>query len=200
MTDFVIPCETYARLCKVHHCEPLEPHEFDNTIRLEDNVAISSNRKIMVIEKLPIPNKGIIHIKTDEVLAEQCEEAAKTKGFLTINYQPAMKYAIASLTTGYNHTENLAVTSEESNPWGDWRDLIADASAVENKGSMFWSMAEMIALNAASPTGSLIFPTHINADYPVLVRDVNSPDWLGLFMPSSTNRDYQPASVPEWIK
>lgn len=199
MFEYKIPCDVFVRLAAVHHTQADEPNTFDNTLRLEGGLAISSNRKIMVIEKISKNNGPAAHFKFSDELVKQARIEAPHGGIIIISHSPDMGFAVAKTNFGFSLTENLLVTSDGLNPWGDWRNLLPEPPTSQ-KGVMFWSLPEMIALNQASPSGTIVFPTFINSDYPVLVRDQNDENWLGLFMPSSADRNEEPAEIPEWLK
>ena len=61
-------------------------------------------------------------------------------------------------------------------------------------------MLDIETLWRVSPTGELVFPEVIDANKPVIVRDVNDDNWIGVFIPSiEGKRIVKPATLPEWL-
>lgn len=79
--------------------------------------------------------------------------------------------------------------------WKHW--LVPPASC--SKGFMFWNVYQVQRLFEASPTGELVFPEFFDSSKPVLIRDINDSNWVGVFIPQAdTKQIIKGANRPEW--
>jgi hypothetical protein len=196
MTDYVIPCDTFARLASLATAD-----EWFNTVRIENGVALASNKLFMAIERIGGPD-GVIHIIADPLLVQQCQTEAQYSSTLTITVIEAMQFATAKTTLGYIHPGNCCKWSGPENDLNDWRKIVANAAepAAASNGGMVWNARCLAAIIACAPSKCVSFEENIDVSRPALMRDVADPNWVGLFNPWLETGDYPAAVMPEWLK
>jgi hypothetical protein len=201
MTDYVIPCETLVRLTKVLQLDGENMTDWLRTVRIDNGVAICTNRKMMVMENIGGAS-GVIHIIADAKLIAQCAVEAPFNSVLTITVNEQLRFAVAKTTLGYIHSGNAclwAATAE--NDLERWHTIVdrCRAPSTEPKGVMFWDAYNIANLAASSPSGTLVFEEIVDVTKPIVIRDMNDPDWCGFFIPSKSSIDYDGAAIPEWL-
>jgi hypothetical protein len=206
MTDYTVPCDVFARLSRVIAFENDDMNEWFRSIRIDNGLAVASNRTIMAVENIHVPNgnpDGIVHIVADPLLIEQCRKEAPFKSFLTITVNEVLRFAVAKTTLGYIHPGNCAVWSDKPNDFDRWRSLVelTRQAPVASKGAMFWNAENIANLAAAAPSGRIVFEEFIDAtgSRPTLVRDVNDYEWFGIFQPFGYQTAYSSATLPSWM-
>ena len=209
MTDFVIPCDTFVRLTNILHGMPDDIGDWFKTVRIDNGIAVATNRKILAAENVGGP-AGVIHVIADQALINQCRTEAAFSSTLTITVNEVLKFAVAKTTLGYVHPGNCVLWSVDPpiagnpvpNDFDRWRTVVEQCKtpAQAPRGGMFWD-ADMIArLAAASPSGRVVFEEIIDVTgRPTIIRDINEYNWIGVFQPFSTEESYQPATLPSWI-
>ena len=101
------------------------------------------------------------------------------------------------LTTVDNVGSDIIIWPDES-PLDKWREWFITSD--ESDGFMYCNLLEVLTLWDCSPTGELVFPELLNANEPVIVRDINDDDWLGVFIPANSGKELlKPATLPEWL-
>jgi len=203
MVDFAIPCDTFARLAYVtnHTLQPLNPWFL--SIRIENNLALASNRKVLVVEKLPWQNPGVVHVPITPEIIALCEAEKAIKSNLHVSYEPVINFASLQTTRGAKLMQgNGAVMCTEPNDFDKWREKIVDIArepVKKSNGGMYWDAEDMANLAASSPSGRLVFPEFINVEKPTVIRDINDYDWFAVWVPSMPNRLLTSATLPIWI-
>lgn len=82
----------------------------------------------------------------------------------------------------------------------NWRNWIPEPSSAPGR-AMFTDVDGLAALVASSPSGSVVFPKVIDSEKPVILRDMASPDWLGVFMARPSNGLFMDgATRPDWVR
>ena len=202
MTDFVIPCDTFVRLSNVLHNFHDAANEWFRTIRIDNGVAMATNRSIMAIENIGgLP--GVIHVMADPALIQQCRTEAAFSSTLTITVNEVLKFAVAKTTLGYVHPGNCALWSDAPNELDRWRSIAQRTAepVPASRGGMYWKADAIAQLASASPSGGLVFEEFIDATgRPTVIRDVNEPNWCGIFNPYQVLEEYQPATLPGWLR
>ncbi len=208
---FQIPCETYYRLSKIlSYFQPDIDDEIKqkiNCIRLENSngilIAVATNQKIAVIEKIGATNQpnGAVHIVVNEKLINQAKTEKVYNSFIEVIAIPQMAMASAKTMLGYTYEGNVAIFPTET-PMDDWRDWAADEPIKKSKGAMYWNTIYLNMLNESSLSGKLAFPEFIDTEKPVVLNDIENPNWIGLFMPKRADSEIQvsPAQLPKWWK
>lgn len=209
MTDYTIPCDVFARLTRVLAVESTQPTDWFRSVRIDNGVAVATNRIIMAVENISADNVGIIHIIADPALIAQCASEAPFKSVLTISVNETLKYAVGKTTLGYVHPRNCVVWSDEPNDFDRWRSVVdlARQPVTASRGGMYWNAENIANLAASSPSGRLIFEEFIDCsgNRPTIIRDVNDYEWFGLFQPFGRNDlvggagSFNPATLPTWI-
>lgn len=198
--NFEIPCDVFARLSNVLRHMPDNANEWLRSIRIENNMAIASNRRILAIEQISGNENGMVHIISDPVLIEQCRKEAPFDSKLYIAVNDMLKFATAKTTMGYIHPGNCAVFSDAPNDLDKWRSKIPLTPAAKAKGAMLWNMEAVADLGASSPSGRLVFEEIVDVNRLLIVRDITDDKWFGGFVPKATSDVYDPAALPRWFK
>lgn len=197
--DYQLKCETYVRLCNVLNFIPDNANEWFNSIRLEGNYAIASNKQIMAVERLDYKNPEIpTHVVNNEVLKKQCTDESKFGSDLFIHVNSMLKFASVKTTFGYNHSENAVIWSESDNRLDNWKETVPSETNKAAKGAMFWETHNIANLGKSSPSGCIVFEEFIDERKPVLVRDLNDDRWFGVFVPGVDDGSIKAAELPEW--
>lgn len=199
MADIVIPCDTVVRLMNVLHNLPSDIAPPFRCIRLDNGLAVASDRKFMAIEKIAA-FEGVFYIKPDQALIDQCRTEAAFSSNLTITVNEMLRYTVAKSALGYVHPANIGVWHDESD-FDKWRSVVMRCKepAGANRGGMFWDADGIARLASASPSGAVVFEDIIDVSRPTLIRDVHDYNWLGVFNPWSTEQSAAPAKLPSWM-
>lgn len=212
--NFEISCEIYVRLAGITRRMPDNVDDNERLllrcVRLErkdgHNYAIASNRKIAAIYHLGESSEadGVAHLIVNVDLVRQCEMEKPFNSVLSVTVIPELQMASAKTMLGYNYPGNAAIFPAVT-PLTDWRSWAPDKPVTATVGAMSWKMEHMEALNSASPSGEIAFPEFIDANKPVVLRDIKSPDWVGLFMPNRVDDagnvyTVDPAELPKWFR
>lgn len=200
MTDFVISCDTVVRLTNVLHNFQSDVDKSWNVIRIDNGLAVATDRRFMAIENIGGAAIGIFHFTPDPVLIEQCRKEAQFSSTLTITVNEALRYAVAKTSLGYVHPTNIGVWAIPAELNG-WRAIVMAAKepVKKSKGGMFWDADGISRLAASAPSGRLVFEEHIDTTRPTIIRDINDYNWLGVFNPYDSRESYSPASMPTWM-
>ena len=192
MSKFIIPATTLQRLVKI--IEPTTPQEF-RTFKIDSNVLIACNKYVACAERIEGDN-DVCYINITSDFINIVEFEANIGGTFTFETLPELAIGTITATSGQN-CDNVIVWPDES-PLDNWRDWFAVSE--ESSGFMYCDLAQIKALWETSPTGEIVFPKVINAIEPVIVQDVNSVDWVGVFIPAiSGKKVLKPATLPEWL-
>lgn len=82
-----------------------------------------------------------------------------------------------------------------------WRSWFEFTPATAPGRSMFVGVDGLASLAAASPSGFVVFPQIIDARQPIIVRDRDEPNWIGVFYALPENGLFiDGATMPEWVK
>lgn len=208
---FEIKCSTFTRLASIcNFFEPTTEQELKdqiNTVRLEKvngkTIAIVTNQKIAAIEILPQYEPGenghVAHIVLDPSLIAQCKAESFFDGSLYINTIPEIATGMAQTSSGWAFQGNAChwFTETIMDNWRDWANPIP---SLQSYYVMAWNLAHVQALFESSPSGKIYFPRHIDASKSITLRDLENPNWVGLFMPKRPNNQIheEPATLPEW--
>jgi hypothetical protein len=217
--QFKIPCETFARLSiaavPLSDVPPTSVIDELACVYLEhrkgQTLAIATNNRICAIERLGNTDQpdGSVCVTIDPVLVQQCLTEAQFDGELTIDVtdNEILRWAAAKTSFGYTYNGNAGRFPEVGTKfkhWADWRSILPPArKKQEPSGFLHFRAAHLEILAKASPSGCIIFPEIINTDEPILLRDSVDPNWLGMFMgvvEDSDEKQYEPATRPEWLK
>ena len=211
---FTIKCSVFNRLAAIPtFFEPTTPEEIRQQltcVRLENfngkSFAIATNQKIAAVEYLGLTNEqnGIAHVIIDPVLIEQCKKEIPFDSYLEIVTIPEIAFATAKTMFGYVYkneaTKDNPCSWLDENIMDEWRTWIPDGPVKENTGPMYMNLDHVQALAQSSPSGKIVFPLFIDIKKPVVLRDREFSEWVGLFMPNPgvNEPDAKAAEVPEW--
>lgn len=192
MSKFIISATTLQRLIKI--IEPTTPQEF-KTFKIDNNCLIACNKYVACVERIEGDN-GVCYINITPQFIKDVDFEANIGGTFTFETLPELAIGTITATSGQN-CDNVIVWPDES-PLDNWREWFAVSE--ESSGFMYCDLAQIKALWETSPTGEIVFPEVINAIEPVIVQDVNSVDWVGVFIPAiSGKKVLKPATLPEWL-
>lgn len=210
--NFEFPAEIYFRLSSIpgryQHNVTEDVQKQLNCIRLESSkgntFAIASNRKIAAIyyiENTGAPD-GVVHLDILPGLLKQCETEIPFNSTISVTAMPELGIVSLKTTMGYVHPGNggsfPAISVLEQ-----WRAWFPKTNPDKSSGAMAWFLPDMVELEKSSPTGQIAFPQFINALEPIVLRDINYPNWIGLFMANKTDDQgkvytVEPATIPKW--
>lgn len=202
-----ISCEMYARMIEIalaQHANEQRTYLKSMFIERKNNqlFAVVTNVGIAAIEFLG-PNIGpdeYFGLVADENLMKQCEQETPFNSYIHIDANLVLNFGTAKTTFGYVFNGNAVVAIPETNNFVEWRNWLPDEMPKKSFGAMYWSSGNIWLLATASKSGALRFPAFIDVTVPVLVCDVESDAWIGLFIP--TQRDQKkivPATIPDWV-
>ena len=201
MAEFIIPCDVIARLSNVLRVPNDIMTDWFKAIRVDNGVAVVTNRRFMAVEKLPDANNGVVHIPLIPKLIAQCKIEGPLKSNLYVQVLDGMGIASARTTLGWQYPGNACVVSSEINEFDRWRDVVQDARDVSHKpaGGMYWDAEGVAALAASAPSGCLVFAENIDTMRPTIIRDTRDYNWFGVFRPREPGQAFPPAVVPTWM-
>lgn len=202
--DIEIPCELYHRLEDINGLSEADPRKHLNSIYIErrDNVlfVIATDVKIAVIQKsISVGPDTSFAIRMDNALLLQCATEKQFNSNLILTNNPALNFVSAKTTFGYNFPGNIGVMLPDNNEFQSWREWLPDEMPTQSNGNMLMNAHSVARIAFASPSGSIIFPEFIDVRKPVLVRDVFSHDWIGLFFPAQKDKTPAYLGVPDWV-
>lgn len=206
--NFSIKCETFIRAASIcsffQACVRADVKDKINTVRLENRngqcFVIATNEKIAMVEILGQTDQadGYTHVKLDEKLLQQCHTESVFNSVLNVVTVEELAIGTVSTTLGYSHPGDAFYWFDET-PLDGWRNWFPEEVLVESKGAMHWDVHQVELLMKSSPSGHVIFPEFIDTSQPVILRDVKSENWAGLFIPSDENAISKKATRPEWV-
>jgi hypothetical protein len=85
----------------------------------------------------------------------------------------------------------------DSTPLTRWRDWITPL-ATKSQYQMYWNLFHVEALLKSSPSGKVIFPEFIDATKPLIIKDVSTDNWVGLFLPTDNEKEHDKIKIPKW--
>jgi hypothetical protein len=199
-----IPCETIARLS---HLLPKPTDEIDDifrAFRLDNGKVIATDRVFMAVEYIG-GWEGVFHIRLSDADIEQCRTESAFSSYLEIVPTPAIAFTTAKTSLGYNPPGNIGVYPTEATAYDDWYTRVVQPCITPSdvpRGAMIWRVDAMLALARSSPSGIVVFENIVDVETrAAVVRDINSPDWCGFFMPRLSDGLYHPAAaLPGWLK
>jgi hypothetical protein len=211
--EFAISCDIFARLANVvRNFDANETREYLKSVYIEHHLgnafAVATNSKIAAIEFLgPVAfEQGSVNIVADPILIQQCRTEAAFGSVLSVSFNEVLQFGTAKTTLGYSYPGNAVIIPRHPD-FKKWRNWTPDKPVTQSKGAMFWNTETIAALGASSPSGRLLFPEFIDADKPVVVRDITDDNWFGLFMGRERKTDdgetityTEGAKLPEWFK
>lgn len=203
-----IPCELYVRFAEIPLSidpQDLRKHLKSIYIERKNNMlfAVVTNISIAAIEYLGRNSGPDEHmaVAIDPFLIVQCEKEVSFNGRLEIVAVPApLNFTSVKTTFGFGSTINMHIPLPDDHEFAMWRNWIPEAMPEATDGAMCWNVKQIYALASASKTGTIKFPEFIDTSKPVLIRDGEADNWIGLFMPNLKGEGtVQPASIPDWI-
>lgn len=206
---FTISCKTFLRLSYIPQNFTEDVPEENRVplrcIRLENHngncIAIAANQKVAAIEligKTKEPD-GVVHVVIDEQILSACSNEHDT---LEVIAMPQLLMGTVKSMFGFQYVGNPCMFYD-STVMDEWRTWSPKKPVTKSKGALFLNMNYIRLLNQSSPSGRLEFPLYIDVDQPVILRDIENPAWVGLFMPyPPVSNPYQikGAELPEWWK
>ena len=116
----------------------------------------------------------------------------------TFTFETLPELAMGTVTTTSGQNCNDFIMWPDESPVDKWKEWFTISS--ESQGFMYCDLIQLITLWETSPSGEIVFPEVINSEQPVIVRDVNSVNWVGVFLPVVDSKAIlKPAILPEWI-
>lgn len=198
MSTYNINSSTLKRLASIcNFFESTTSEELKNkinTVRLENrngySFAVSTNQKIASIEFLGATDKpnGSTHLKiSEDILNYPIDE--------NITVMTVPEIALSTLQFASGKVIMDCSYWLDDTPLNNWREWIGKPLSKSNV--MCWNLFHIESLIKASPSERIYFPADINPTEALILRDVNSPNWVGLFVPSDETVKHF-AELPEW--
>lgn len=165
---------------------------------------VVSDQKLMVVERMTEVVPEPINLVIDDVLFNQLATVeALYSGHLEIQIVPGTGWVAGKTSYGYTVPYNMhsATARPKLDCWHEVLMQCADPAPASN-GAMVWNTSDVQRLGQASPSGKVLFETNIACnDRPVLIRDVETADWVGCFQPRFNDGIWRgQAEMPEWCK
>lgn len=172
-----------------------------NVVRIEvkDNksYAVATNTQIAVIEYLgetPEPD-NVAHICVDDNLARVLEAEMLMDSVCEIQCIPAI--VTGKLETSSGYTNSTCFKWFFDTPLNNWRGWVENPVYTAGD-TMLWELYHVQTLFESSLSGKITFPAIYDNSKPLYLRDVENPNWLGVFIPSR-ELPYESAELPEWL-
>lgn len=200
-----IPCETIVRMAHLLPSPNVEIDPIFRTLRLENGKIIATDRRFMAIEQLSERFEGVYHLAVTDVFLAQCKVEAPFSGVFDAVPTPPLRYTTGKTTFGWSPSDNLGVYPDGPTAFDNWYQMVV-APCIEpaavSRGGMMWLLDDIQRLAASSPSGTVVFEQNIDCDNrPSVVRDLDTPDWCGFFLPRLHNGAWLGgATVPGWLK
>lgn len=197
-----IPADTIARLS---HLLPDEPTDDPlDCFRLDNGMVLATNKKFLAAEKVE-DFEGVFYIRADRGLIEQCRAEAEWSSVVEFTPVSQLRYTTALSSMGWKCAENIGVWPTEATDWDLWRDRILSPSSeplTESKGAVVFDADGLRQLVLTSPSGGISLEQYSDPiKRATVVRDIDSPDWVGFFHARITDgRQHVAAVVPGWCK
>ena len=197
-----IPCDTIARLANALPSESDEIDDIFRTFRLDNGRVIATDRTIMAVEHIG-GWEGVHHIRLTPADIAQCRTESAWNSALEIVATPIM--TVAKTTYGYTPAGDIGVRPAGPTDYDAWHERIVKPCATPSdvpRGAMIWRTDQIAALARSSPSGVVVFENIIDVETrAAVIRDINSPDWCGFFMPRLSDGLYHPAAaLPGWLR
>lgn len=199
MTKFIVPATILQRFTALYNS--LASAEFQ-VLKLEISngkcYLIGSNEYVACVEYLGDTDQADdkCYIKMNTQFINSVALEFNVGGVYKFETLPELAMGSTS-TTSNQQSENFIVWPDNS-PLDNWREWFTTSE--QSDGAMYCNLKQIESLWGCSPTGEIVFPEVINAVEPVIVRDVNDANWLGVFIPSNDDKKIiKPATLPEWL-
>lgn len=201
MTDYIIPCDVVARLGRVAFGHQTSK-QIMRTLRLDNGQVVATNDRVLIIENIG-GFVGIAHIVVDQALLTQCEFERQFHSQLYVSVNEMLGMGWAKSTLGYNHSMNCYMPAPAVNDFDQWRAIAARAAAPLEQSAKFgmcWQTECLDAIVKSSPSGDLIMDINIDPIIkPVLICDVNDPNWIAVTRPFDPEKIRRKAQFPTWL-
>lgn len=206
---FTVKCATFCRLAGIlNYFDPSVDPEIKqhlSCVRLENKngkaFIISSNQKIAAVEYIgdTTESDGYADVCIDPILVKQCESETVFNSSLEITTVPQLKMGSAKTMCGFVYSGNACIYNENS-ILDKWRTWIPKAPLKKSEGALYLNLNYVQSLLLSSPSGKVIFPSHIDTNQPIVLRDRESENWVGLLMgkPHPSESQAIPATLPKW--
>lgn len=202
MSKFVVKAEVLQRFSALYKSLDPKAPESLKCLRVEIHKGkmylIGCNQYVACVERLSDTDQpdDVCYIKVNNAFLDSIEKELNIKGAFTFDTLPEIAMGTTSTTDGTSY--NDFIIWPDKSPLDKWRKWFVESK--ENKGVMYCTLYQIQTLFQTSPTGEVTFPEVINSKEPVIVRDVNNPDWLGAFIPAFDGQKViQAAKLPEWF-
>jgi len=205
--QITIPCVTFARHGALAALPTPGYVLYDNGVLVSAMRVIKDGRPkhpLMAVEKIGGP-EGQVLLNATPDLIEACKEGAEMSADLIVDVSYESQFGVAMTTAGYMHTDDAVMwecpVSEKMLGWRENVLSYALKPAVDVGASMYWSKDVLNALQTASPSGELIFERIVGPlQRPMIINDLNSPDWFAILSPWRGPQHPEPATVPLWAR
>lgn len=204
MSSFTIPSESLSRFCRIldffDQDIPEETKRLLKTVRVENangkTYLIATNQKVAAVEYIndTTEQDSFTHLRYDESLMNLLRDSRR------IDLLSISELALSSIKTDNLQSLNDCCIWLLQTPLNQWRDWFINPST-DSESFMCVDVLHLETLVKSAPSNSVVFPKHINAKKPVLLRDVKNPRWAGSFLPQpDVGVTVLDSRLPEWLK
>lgn len=200
---FTISCKIFKRLSIIctNFTEDVtdEARSVLSCIRLENrkgkSLAIVGNQKIGVVEHIGLTTEpdGVVHLVVNDWVL-----GLNDMDMMEIVSLPDFKLGTIKTMLGLQYPGNACIYPEYT-PLDKWYEWMPD-EPLKQRGPLFMNLNYIELLNKSSPSGKLQFPEIIDVEQNMVLRDINSPVWLGFFTPRPApgTPKLLKNSIPDW--
>jgi len=205
--QITIPCVTFARHGTLAALPTPGYVLYDSGILVSAMRVVNGDKRLhplMTVEKIGGPEGQVFLNATPDLIAA-CKEGVDMSADLIVDVSYESQFGVAMTTAGYMHTDDAVMWDcPASEGMLGWREKLVPQllkPAVDVGASMYWSKDVLNALQTASPSGELIFEHTVGPPQrPMVINDLNSPDWFAILAPWHGPQHPEPASVPLWAR
>lgn len=202
-------CQTFRRLAHIAETVGADDvRQYMKSVYIERRdghiFAVATNARFAAVEYLGAQEgvDGSVNVSIMPELLMQAEMETVWNGHFTIATDDAHQTAQLVSSYGYVCMYDVAVKPalNQENHMANWRAWLPKDTPVKSSGAMYFNTDEMLALVKTAPSGTVVFPTAIDAKKPVVLRDPTESSWVGVFIPYPADKTpLEPATIPVWV-
>lgn len=202
MSKFTIKSDVLQRFTALYKSlDPKAPEEL-KCLRIEISngkiMLIGCNQYVACAELIgeTTDSNEVCHIKINNTFIDSINKEVNIAGIYTFETVPEL--AISSVNTSDGDSFNDFIVWPDNSPLDNWHEWFSMSES--KKGCMYCTLYQIQTLFETSPSGEIVFPENVDASEPVIVRDINNPNWIGAFIPAFDGKKViKSATLPEWL-
>ncbi len=199
MTQIKIPTQTLSRISSVVS-QTTDTDLQHVLLQCKDSqlYLIATDEQIAVAETIGQCESADfnVFIRIDDSFIDSLYSSILIDGITTIDIIPDICFADLTTDTGYKADKCFKWFDE--NKLLNWKKWFVSADS--QQGFMYWNLYQINKLFKSSLSGNIVFPKLIDSSKPCIVRDIDNSDWIGVFIPSCSEKSaLKPAEIPQWL-